>query len=121
MKVSIPMDSKSLESDVCASFGRAPYFLIYNADTNESVFLDNSAAASQGGAGIKAGQTLIDNGVNVVLTPRCGQNAEEVLSAADISIFKTIPGTAQKNIDAYKANELSLLKDIHPGFHGNEK
>jgi predicted Fe-Mo cluster-binding NifX family protein len=52
MKIAIPVDEKSLESNVCVSFGRAPYFLIYDTETKESIFLDNGAAASTGGAGI---------------------------------------------------------------------
>jgi len=121
MKIAMPMDEKELKTNVCPSFGRAPYFLIYNTETEESLFLDNSAIASQGGAGIKAAQTLADNDVKALLTPRCGQNAEEVLSKAEISIFKTIPGTAQQNIEAFKAEQLSVLNDIHPGFHGHER
>ena len=70
MKIAIPVDEKSLDSNVCVSFGRTPYFLIYDVDTKESVFLDNSAAASTGGAGIKAAQTIVDNNANVLLTPR---------------------------------------------------
>jgi len=73
MKIAIPVDEKSLDSNVCVSFGRTPYFLIYDVDTKESVFLDNSAAASTGGAGIKAAQTIVDNKANVLLTPRCGK------------------------------------------------
>jgi len=61
MKIAIPVDEKSLESNVCVSFGRAPYFLIYDTETKESIFLDNGAAASTGGAGIKAAQTIVDN------------------------------------------------------------
>ena len=64
MKIAIPVDEKSLDSNVCVSFGRTPYFLIYDVDTKESVFLDNSAAASTGGAGIKAAQTIVDNKTN---------------------------------------------------------
>ncbi|NLK36240.1 MAG: dinitrogenase iron-molybdenum cofactor biosynthesis protein, partial [Gracilibacteraceae bacterium] len=56
MKIAIPMDDKNMEASVCISFGRAPYFLIYDTESNESLFLENSAAASQGGAGIKAAQ-----------------------------------------------------------------
>lgn len=121
MKIAMPLDEKNLNSAVCPSFGRTPYFLIYNTETDESSFLDNSAIASQGGAGIKAAQVLVDNDVKVLLTPRCGENAEAVLSKAEISIFKTITGTAQQNIDAYKADSLSVLKDFHPGFHGHAK
>ena len=121
MKTAIPVDDKNLESGVCPSFGRAPYFLIHNTDTNENYFLDNSAVATQGGAGIKASQTIVDNDVKTLLTPRCGENAEEVLSKAGIKIFKTIPGTAQENIDAYKAEQLVPLNEFHKGFHGHEK
>ncbi len=68
MKIAIQVDEKSLESNVCVSFGRAPYFLIYDTETKESLFLDNGAAASTGGAGIKAAQTIVDNKVNALLT-----------------------------------------------------
>ena len=56
MKIAIPVDEQNLDSGVCPSFGRAPYFLFYNTDTKESYYLDNSAVASQGGAGIRAAQ-----------------------------------------------------------------
>jgi len=46
------MNEKALNSSVSAHFGRAPYYLIYNTETKESVFIDNSASASRGGAGI---------------------------------------------------------------------
>jgi predicted Fe-Mo cluster-binding NifX family protein len=36
MKIAIPVDEQNLDSGVCPSFGRAPYFLFYNTDTKES-------------------------------------------------------------------------------------
>ncbi|MEA4900887.1 NifB/NifX family molybdenum-iron cluster-binding protein [Desulfitobacterium sp.] len=119
MKIAIPVDEKTLESNVCASFGRTPYFLIYDAETKESVFIDNNAAASTGGAGIKAAQTIVDNKANVLLTPRCGENAADVLKSADIKIFKTAPASAKDNIDDFIDGKLSLLDEIHAGFHGH--
>ena len=119
MKIAIPVDEKSLDSNVCVSFGRTPYFLIYDVDTKESVFLDNSAAASTGGAGIKAAQTIVDNKANVLLTPRCGENAAEVLKSADIEIFKTTSASVKDNIDAFIDGKLSLLDEIHAVFHGH--
>lgn len=41
MKIAIPVDEKTLESNVCVSFGRTPYFLIYDVETKESIFIDN--------------------------------------------------------------------------------
>ena len=119
MKIAIPVDEKTMETSVCASFGRAPYFLIYDTETKESVFIDNSAAASTGGAGIKAAQTIVDNKVNALLTPRCGQNAADVIKSADIKIFKTASASIKDNIAAYIDGKLPLLDEIHAGFHGH--
>lgn len=119
MKISIPVDEKDMGTNVCVSFGRAPYFLVYNTETKESTFLNNSAAASTGGAGIKAAQTIVDNKVNALLTPRCGENAADVLKAADIKIFKTTNASAKDNIDDFIAGKLPLLDEIHAGFHGH--
>ena len=119
MKIAIPVDEKSLESNVCISFGRSPYFLIYDADAKDSIFLDNSAAASTGGAGIKAAQMITDNKVNILLAPRLGENAADVLKAAEIKIYKTSTASAIDNIDSFIDGKLPLLNEIHAGFHGH--
>lgn len=117
----MPINEKDLNSSICSSFGRAPYFLFYNTDTKENYYLDNNAAASQGGAGIKTAQVMVDQGVEFLLTPRCGENAELVLKRSGIQIYQSTPGTAQQNIDAFIANKLVSLSDFHPGFHGHVK
>ena len=121
MKIAIPVDEKNLESVVSQSFGRAPYFFFFDTETEESSFLDNGAVASQGGAGIKAAQAIADNGVKVLLTPRCGGNAEEVLRRSEVAIYQSLPGTIKENLEAFAAKRLVLLSDFHPGFHGHEK
>jgi len=121
MKIAIPVNAKDIKSSVCDSFGRTPYFLIYNTETNEETSVDNSAAASTGGAGIKAAQIIIDNQVNALLTLRLGTNAADVLKSANISIYAAISGSAKYNLDAFVAGKLSLLDEIHSGFHGSEK
>lgn len=119
MKIALPVDDKSIETSVCQTFGRTPYFLIYDTESKDSVFIDNSAAASQGGAGIKAAQIIVDNKVSALLTPRCGENAAVVIKAANIKIFKTINASIKENIDALKEGKLALLEDIHAGFHNH--
>ena len=120
MKIAMPAEDKIMETSVCISFGRTPYFLVYDTETEESIFLDNSAAASQGGAGIKAAQLVADSHANVLLTPRCGDNAAEVIKAANIKMYKTKEGSVLDNINAFLNGSLSLLEEIHPGFHGHE-
>ena len=119
MKLAIPVDEKTMATNVCVSFGRAPYFLIYNTVNKEGTFIDNSAAASTGGAGVKAAQIIVDHKVDVLLVPRCGENAAEVFKAADIKLFKTTTLWAQENIDAYMTGKLPALDEIHAGFHGH--
>lgn len=120
MKIAIPVDSKTIEGKVSLSFGRTPYFLIYDTATKESAFIDNSAAASQGGAGIKAAQIIVDNKAEAVLTPRCGENAAGVLQAANIKMYKTTKDVSvTDNINAFMEGKLAVLEDIHPGFHNH--
>lgn len=119
MKIAIPVEDKSINSKVCISFGRTPYFLIYDTDTDASVFIDNSAAASQGGAGIKAAQAILDEGVAALITPRCGENAAAVLKPANIVLYKTINDSVKDNIEAFNKGLLVLLSEIHAGFHNH--
>lgn len=119
MKVAVPVESKSLQVPVCPSFGRTPLFALYDTETGNDEFLDNSAAASQGGAGIKAAQTLLDHGVEAVVTFRCGDNAAQVLNAAKVAIYKAQDGAAAENIEKFKRGALSTLSEIHPGFHNH--
>jgi predicted Fe-Mo cluster-binding NifX family protein len=121
MIIAIPTEDKSLDKKVYPSFGRAPFFLLYNTDTEESQYLDNSAVLSQGGAGIRAAQVIADNRATVLITPRCGENAEKVLTGAQVLIYKAIDASIKENIDAFSNEKLTLLTDIHPGFHGNEQ
>ncbi|MCD2435437.1 NifB/NifX family molybdenum-iron cluster-binding protein [Acidaminococcus sp. NSJ-142] len=119
MKITIPMNEQTLESGVCPSFGRAPYFLLYDTDTSESQWIVNSAAENAGGAGIAAAQLLADSGADALITPRCGENAEKVLSGAKIKVYRSADGTAQENLDALIAGKLSPLSEFHAGFHGH--
>lgn len=120
MKIAIPVEQKDLKTNVNVSFGRTPFFLFYDTDTGEGIFLDNKAAASAGGAGIEAAQMIVDNKADVLLTPRCGKNAADVFKAAEIKIYKTMDVSAQENINAFVDGKLPLLLDIHAGFHGHE-
>ncbi|SCP98358.1 NifB/NifX family molybdenum-iron cluster-binding protein [Anaerobium acetethylicum] len=119
MKIAIPVNEKSMDTSICISFGRTPYFMIYDTETKESQFLENVAATSQGGAGIAAAQALVDSGAKALLTPRCGENAAQVLTAAGMKIYKTMNDSVSDNINAFVEGKLSVLDEIHSGFHGH--
>lgn len=119
MKVAIPVDENHPDTAVCASLARAPYYLIKDTVSNELTFIENTAANSQGGAGVKAAQLLVDQQIEALLTPRCGQNAAEVLNAAKMEIYKTEYPSAKENLTAFNSGLLAMLNEFHAGFHGH--
>ncbi len=119
MKIAMPVDNSNLKSTVSSSFGRAPYFLIYETDTKKAEFIDNGAVASQGGAGIKAAQTIVDSGAQALITPQCGENAAKVINAADIDIYKNQENSIINTIESFTLGKLPKLDNIHPGYHNH--
>lgn len=117
MKIAVPVEKKDLDSAVCVSFGRTPYFLFYQTENQNVQFLDNDAANAQGGAGIKAAQSIVDAKADALLTIRCGENAAEVLTGAKIKVYRTQSPTARQNIEAFQKGELSILTEVHAGLH----
>ena len=67
MKIAIAVEEQSMESIICPSFGRAPYFLIYDTKTHMKTYLDNDVKESQCGKGIKAAQMIVDENADVVI------------------------------------------------------
>ena len=120
MRIVLPVDENNSNTGVCPSFGRAPYFMVYDTDKKETTFISNTAANASGGAGTKAAQAIVDQKADVLLTVRCGQNAAEVLTAANIKMYKTVNGTAKENIVLFEKGELVVITEFHPGFHGKQ-
>ncbi len=119
MKIAIPVNGRTMEEGICQSFGRAPYFLIYDTEDSKTTFIDNNAVASQGGAGIKAAQLIVDNGAEALITPRCGENAAAVLKIGQVQIYSSIEGSIEDNLMAFKDRKLSILDETHEGFYNH--
>ncbi|NLD20093.1 MAG: dinitrogenase iron-molybdenum cofactor biosynthesis protein [Clostridiales bacterium] len=116
MRVLIPVDEDN--SLICPTFGRTPYFLLFDTENKEKEILGNPAAQAQGGAGLQAAQFVLDNKVDIIITPRCGQNAADVFREAEIKIYKSEGQSAEVNIENFVKGTLSLLEHFHSGYHG---
>ena len=114
MKIAVPVDAEA----VCPSFGRTPAFLLHDTDTLTTTTLENPAAQAEGGAGIQAAQFVVDQGADVLITVRCGQNAADVLHAAGVAIYRADGENAAENLAKFRAGTLSALTQFHAGFHG---
>ncbi|MGN1140855.1 MAG: NifB/NifX family molybdenum-iron cluster-binding protein [Oliverpabstia sp.] len=116
MKVMIPVEID--QSIVCITFGRAPYFAIYNTETDTYEITRNPAAAVQGGAGINAAQFVVDCKVDAVIASQCGQNSANVLKSANIKIYKSGNLSVKQNITDLKEGKLTVMQDFSSGYHG---
>lgn len=87
MKIAITSNGNTLDSKVSDKFGRCRYFLTVDPDAEMFEVIKNSAEQMQGGAGPKAAETIINKGVNVLLTGHVGDKAEEVLKRGNIKIY----------------------------------
>ena len=117
MLIAFPVTDQSDTSTISPSFGRAPYFLLYDTNTKETHCYMNTAVDAAGGAGIAAAQSLADRKIEVLVTPRCGENAAQVLMRAGIRLYASQGVSVTDNLALYAKGELLELTDIHPGYH----
>ncbi len=121
MKIAFPVNEKSIDADIYDSFGRAPYFVIYNTNSKEIEYLDHRAVVAQGAGGIRAAQVLADQGIKVIITQQCGENAEKLLRKAEVLIYKARSASIYDNIDAYLNDQLSLMTELKVRNKTNER
>src|SRR5690554_2994564 len=114
VKIAITCQGPSLDDTIDQRFGRAVYFLIFDSDSHFVTVIDNEAMAPSGGAGIAAAQSLVDQGVTVIITGQIGPNALRVFRAADIRLVQGVAGTAKKNLDLFLDNQLKDLERFVP-------
>ena len=119
MKVCITSSGETFDSALDPRFGRCPIFIIADLDTNENTIIPNEAVLSSGGAGIGAGQIIINNNIDAVITGNVGINAMKALKAAGIEIYKGKAASVKENISLFKANNLEKIDkavDSHFGM-----
>ena len=80
--------------------------------------IDNSAAASSGGAGISAAQLVADKGAEALITGNVGPNAMNVLKAANIEIYKGNASTVKENMELFKKGALERISTTVPAHFG---
>ena len=107
MKVAVSSQGTDLASAVDPRFGRAPYFVIVDTDSDQVEAVDNeqNLNAPQG-AGIQSAQCVINQGVEAVVTGHCGPNAFRTLSAAGIALYLGVDGTVGEAVEKLKEGTL---------------
>jgi predicted Fe-Mo cluster-binding NifX family protein len=107
MKICVTATAGDLNAQVDPRFGRCQYFVFVDSDTMTFEAMPNDAIAAPGGAGIQAAQTVVNKGVDVLISGNIGPNAFQVLSTAGVKVATGVNGTVQEAIEMYKNGGLS--------------
>ena len=108
MKICISASGTDLDSNVDPRFGRCPYFILYDSETDDFEHFENQSRNAMGGAGIQAAQFVVDSGASTVLSGAIGPNAFRVLNSAGINIYSGVGGTVRGAIENLKDGKLVL-------------
>jgi len=114
MAIVVPVNKDGKTVD--GMLARAAQFAVVENGTVR--YVSNDAAHSQGGAGVKAAQQLIDLGADVVITRQCGVNAAELFAAANVELYRVESDSLEETLTDYREGKLERLTDAVPGFHG---
>jgi predicted Fe-Mo cluster-binding NifX family protein len=107
MKIVVTAQGKDLDAMVDPRFGRCGYFLFIDTESMNCEAVPNPAQQAGGGAGIQAGQLVVDRGVEAVITGNVGPNASRVLLGSDIKVYTGAAGTVRGVIEKLKEGKLS--------------
>ncbi len=111
MKICICATGPHLDSQVAAVFGRCPYFLIVDSETEEFKTIPNPAFQAGRGAGVGAAQIAASEGAKVAICGNFGPNAFSILQMSGIKIYSGIFDLTIKQIlDKYNKGELKEMK-----------
>ena len=117
MKIAITANEDNLETNIDTRFGRCRYFLIVDTNTMNFESISNESAMTSGGAGIQAAQTIVNTGIEAVLTGNIGPNAFKIFDSTKIKVFTDLSGSIKEAVDKYKKGELKETKSPNVGSH----
>lgn len=118
MKIAITAQGNDLASQVDPHFGRAKCFIVVDTETEEFSVHDNTQNLNAvQGAGIQAGRTVIDLGVEAVVTGTVGPKAFTTLQAGNIPIYPGATGTVQETLEKFNAGQLQPAKKANVEGH----
>jgi predicted Fe-Mo cluster-binding NifX family protein len=118
LKIIIASNGRDLSSEVSPIFGRSHDFISFTLNDGEinDIIASENPVRSEKGAGSLASNYLADNDVDVLITGKLGNVSFHVLRNAGIKVYKSIPGTVEKNIEMFKEDKLMEISTLQGGF-----
>ncbi|NLK25695.1 MAG: dinitrogenase iron-molybdenum cofactor biosynthesis protein [Euryarchaeota archaeon] len=106
MKICIPTEGNNgLSEAVCAHFGQADTFTLYDTDTGDVRVIENRSE-HKGGLGTPPQQLHKEN-VEIVLAGGLGPKAVDMLQGFGIDVYVGANGTVQDTIEEWRKGNLA--------------
>jgi len=93
MTFAIATTDNNLKALVDPHFGKCNWFFLYDTETNQSSFIENSASQNQENAGCDAAGILLDKNISMAIAGRFGSKVVDVFRKNNIQMV--IPETQQ--------------------------
>jgi len=111
MKVCITAQGATPDAKVEERFGRAPYFILMDSETEAFEAVANPFADGAGGVGPKAAQLILNHQVAVLISGLLGGNARAVFDAAGVSMYTYHSGGRVRDaLKEFRNNTLERMK-----------
>jgi predicted Fe-Mo cluster-binding NifX family protein len=104
LKTAFSTNGYGIQDSIEPAFGRCKNFLVVESGGRSIQVVPNPGAASSGGAGVQAAETLIRLGIDKLVTGSVGPNARPLLEAAGIAIFTGQSGKISDQLPAASGN-----------------
>jgi predicted Fe-Mo cluster-binding NifX family protein len=118
MKTAISAETDSKDCQIDQRFGRCKFFAIVSTEAPDRIeFIENQGAVQGHGAGIKAAQQLLEQGVEVVITGSLGPNATQVLNQLGIKVY-TAAGPLKKAVEDHLQGRLKPISEVAAAHSG---
>ena len=108
MKIVISATGKDIESEICETFHRCPFFIIVDTESDAIKSLENETRDQPTQIGGAVGQIVANEGIDTVVTTNIGPSAFAIMERYGIKIYHA----KGKVNDAIQQLKKRNLKDI---------
>jgi len=109
MIVVIPTKDVGEKSVVSDQLGRTKYFNVYDTDALSGKVFNNISKNENHGAGVKTVEFLLNQNADILITPRVGKKALDLLLETDVKIYQSNAKIVKENIKDFLNDELEEL------------
>jgi predicted Fe-Mo cluster-binding NifX family protein len=118
MILAISSQGPTLESMVDPRFGRAPYFIIYDTETDDFKAVNNSENVNaMQGAGVQASQAVVSHKPDIVISGNFGPKAFQVLNSSGAKTALWSEGKVSEAIELARTNQLEFTHSANVEGH----